>query len=102
MQSTLMHVTWPADVLAVPAFAPELESQGRLVFYGPRMKMGVCTGRPTSIQPDHMGRADYHGASVNQAARCAAAIRPALLLAQGGRLPGPGLGNWHAAAVHHS
>ena len=31
--------------------------------------MGVCEGVPGSIMPDHMGRADYHGASVNQAAR---------------------------------
>lgn len=31
--------------------------------------MGVCEGSPRSILPDHMGRADYHGASINQAAR---------------------------------
>jgi hypothetical protein len=31
--------------------------------------MGVCEGSPRSIFPDHMGRADYHGASINQAAR---------------------------------
>ena len=31
--------------------------------------MGVCEGVPNSILPDHLGRADYHGASVNQAAR---------------------------------
>ena len=31
--------------------------------------MGVCEGFPNSIQPDENGRADYHGQSVNQAAR---------------------------------
>ena len=31
--------------------------------------MGLCEGFPTSIMPDHQGRADYHGTSVNQAAR---------------------------------
>ncbi len=31
--------------------------------------MGVCEGSPRSILPDHMGRADYFGASINQAAR---------------------------------
>lgn len=31
--------------------------------------MGVCQGHPKAIFPDHLGRADYHGASVNQAAR---------------------------------
>lgn len=34
-----------------------------------RMKIGICEGMPRSIIPDHMGRADYHGASINQAAR---------------------------------
>ena len=34
-----------------------------------RLKMGVSEGVPASIMPDHMGRADYHGASINQAAR---------------------------------
>ena len=31
--------------------------------------MGLSEGLPASIMPDHMGRADYHGASVNLAAR---------------------------------
>ena len=31
--------------------------------------MGVCEGFPNSIMPDENGRADYHGASVNLAAR---------------------------------
>ena len=31
--------------------------------------MGVCEGIPSSIMPDHSGRADYHGTSINQAAR---------------------------------
>ena len=34
-----------------------------------RLKMGVCEGFPKSIIPDHLARADYHGASVNQSAR---------------------------------
>ncbi len=31
--------------------------------------MGLCEGPPKSIVPDHLGRADYHGSSINQAAR---------------------------------
>ena len=31
--------------------------------------MGVCEGLPGSVMPDHNGRADYLGHSVNQAAR---------------------------------
>ncbi len=34
-----------------------------------RLKMGICEGCPNTIMPDHLGRADYHGASINQAAR---------------------------------
>ncbi len=34
-----------------------------------RLKMGLCSGVPNNIEPDHLGRADYHGASINQAAR---------------------------------
>ena len=31
--------------------------------------MGICEGIPSSIMPDHLGRADYHGTCINQAAR---------------------------------
>ena len=31
--------------------------------------MGVCEGSPKSVLPDHLGHADYHGASINQSAR---------------------------------
>ena len=34
-----------------------------------RLKMGVREGYPGCIQPDHLGRADYNGACVNEAAR---------------------------------
>ncbi len=34
-----------------------------------RLRMGMCHGCPRAIVPDHMGRADYHGASINSAAR---------------------------------
>ena len=34
-----------------------------------RLRMGVCEGVPRAIVPDHLGRADYHGASINSAAR---------------------------------
>ena len=41
----------------------------RIVSLFHRLKMGVCEGSPASIMPDHMGRADYHGACIIQAAR---------------------------------
>eukprot|EP00878_Enallax_costatus_P047531 GHUV01058372.1.p1 GENE.GHUV01058372.1~~GHUV01058372.1.p1 ORF type:complete len:139 (-),score=7.02 GHUV01058372.1:15-431(-) len=38
----------------------EYDNRGRLVFRGPRLKMGVCEGVPRTIMPDHLGRYDSH------------------------------------------
>ena len=40
-----------------------------LILRGPRLKMGMCEGQANSVIPDHLGKADYHGPSINQAAR---------------------------------
>jgi hypothetical protein len=70
LQQALLALPWPADVLALAPFATEEDpATGRVLFRGPRLKVGVCSGAPKSILPDHLGRADYHGATVNQAAR---------------------------------
>jgi len=34
-----------------------------------RLKVGVSEGRPEAVLPDHMGRADYTGYSINQVGR---------------------------------
>ena len=62
-----MYSEWPATALRY--WGIERDSIDYVLFRGPRLKMGVCEGSPASIMPDHLGRADYHGASVNQAAR---------------------------------
>jgi hypothetical protein len=49
----------------------QYDASGRVVFRGFRLKMGMCEGVPKCILPDHVGRADYHGSFVNQAARYA-------------------------------
>ncbi|GAX78741.1 hypothetical protein CEUSTIGMA_g6178.t1 [Chlamydomonas eustigma] len=66
-QFSSMYADWSLPVLM--HWPTERGQEGQLLFRGPRLKMGVCEGEPTSIMPDHMGRADYHGPSVNQAAR---------------------------------
>jgi hypothetical protein len=93
VQEALMHAPWPRELLEhCPGFEevwgeamgggsggektqqhqqsqkPQ-QPQQQLLFRGPRLKMGVCEGLPRAISADHLGRADYHGASVNQAAR---------------------------------
>lgn len=45
------------------------DGRGRLVFRGPRLRVGLCEGVPRAMLPDHAGRADYYGSSINQAAR---------------------------------
>ncbi|GLI65643.1 hypothetical protein VaNZ11_009242 [Volvox africanus] len=67
LQEVLMYANWPES--ALKHWRDEYDDRGRLVFRGPRMKIGLCEGCPRSIIPDHIGRADYHGASINQAAR---------------------------------
>ena len=67
VQECAIYAEWPHS--AMKFWAAERDSRDRILFRGPRLKMGVCEGSPASIMPDHLGRADYHGASVNQAAR---------------------------------
>ena len=52
--------------------------------------MGLCEGCPSSVMPDHMGRADYHGDCINQAARFmdAGAGGGVSLAGEGGPAPG--------------
>ena len=80
LQSALLHMPWPEDILSLAPFLPEQDAAGRLLFRGPRVKVGVCSGTPKTILPDHLGRADYHGATINQAARWAAEASAASLL----------------------
>ncbi|GAX86644.1 hypothetical protein CEUSTIGMA_g14052.t1, partial [Chlamydomonas eustigma] len=46
-----------------------LSTEGYFSLLDSRLKIGVCEGQPRSVVADHMGRADYHGACINQAAR---------------------------------
>eukprot|EP00798_Chlamydomonas_sp_ICE-L_P008123 gene8123-1370_t len=67
-QESFLYAKWPKSALG---FWPETRDEhGCLDFRGPRMKMGLCEGSPQTVFPDHLGRADYIGTSVNQAARC--------------------------------
>ncbi|KAK9800253.1 hypothetical protein WJX73_007523 [Symbiochloris irregularis] len=75
---------WSAEVLALPGCAAELSADGRLLWCGPRVRMGMCEGTPTSVTP-HItsGRTDYWGPFVNRAARFANAT------ARGGQIMAP-------------
>ncbi|GAX82930.1 hypothetical protein CEUSTIGMA_g10357.t1 [Chlamydomonas eustigma] len=67
VQESSLYLNWSPAVRK--HWPSELSVEGDLLFRGPRLKMGICEGRPLSIMPDHMGRADYHGDSINLACR---------------------------------
>ena len=67
MQMVSMYHKWPSS--AHKQWPEEYGENGELLFRGPRLKMGMCEGYANSVLPDHLGRADYHGSSINQAAR---------------------------------
>jgi len=69
VQELTMYLPWSQQVLMAKGCMVEYDLRGKLVFRGPRLKMGVCEGTPQKVMPDHLGRADYYGPSVNQAAR---------------------------------
>lgn len=69
IQDALMWQDWPEALLKIDKAKEERDDRGDIVFRGPRLRMGMCHGCPRAIVPDHNGRADYHGASINSAAR---------------------------------
>lgn len=69
IQEVLLYQDWPEAVLSYPKFKEEFGEDDMLLFRGPRLKMGICEGPPKTILPDHLGRADYHGETINQSAR---------------------------------
>ena len=56
MQEAAMYADWPETALQY--FKEETASRKKILFRGPRLKMGVCDGMPKTIIPDHLGRAD--------------------------------------------
>jgi hypothetical protein len=62
-----MYVDWPEHVLNHPGFGEVVDpASGAMLFRGPRLRMGLSEGQPTCVLPDHAGRANYYGTSVNR------------------------------------
>jgi len=65
-----LYFNWPDSILAHQGFEEVLDPMtGLPLFRGPRLRMGFAAGQPNSVLPDHTGRANYYGHSVNRAAR---------------------------------
>jgi hypothetical protein len=60
-----MYVDWPQCILELPGFQEQVDPvSGQLLFKGPRLRMGVSEGIPSSVLPDHMGHANYCGKQI--------------------------------------
>lgn len=67
-QQALVETVWPADLLRQPSGEREVR-QGRLIFNGIRIRMGIHVGHPACRRNPITGRMDYFGPVVNRAAR---------------------------------
>lgn len=69
--SLISHsLTSLSQVLALPGASEKATADGKLMFKGPRVCMGIYRSQPTRIMPHaNTGRADYFGPVVNFAAR---------------------------------
>lgn len=56
VQEASLYLPYPLEVLGLSSCGVQLDATGRLVFRGPRFKMGLSEGTPRCILPDHMGR----------------------------------------------
>lgn len=71
VQLDLLHLKWPERLLEDSSVSIENDFEGKMIFRGLRVRMGVHTGEPI-CEPDPVtGRMDYFGPMVNRAARVA-------------------------------
>ncbi|KAI9792749.1 MAG: cysteinyl-tRNA synthetase [Piccolia ochrophora] len=69
IQSQLLEVQWPAEVLNSVHGQEVLDADGNIIFRGLSVRMGIHWGTPV-CEPDPVtGRMDYFGPMVNRAAR---------------------------------
>lgn len=68
VQEAALYLPYSQNLLQYRGLRVQHDSaSGRLVFRGPRLKMGLAEGVPKGIVPDNCGRADYFGPFMNQA-----------------------------------
>ncbi len=66
-QEALLQAHWDPNVLLLQHCCPVLDSEDRVLYAGPRVRMGIYEGTPLRIQPHaSSGRADYFGRLVNR------------------------------------
>ena len=69
VQEALVEADWPEELLNNEASRVEKDSEGKVIWRGLRVRMGIHSGEPTAQQDPVSGRMDYFGRMVNRAAR---------------------------------
>ena len=83
VQERLMQAPWPEAILSQEEASEHLSEDGKPLFRGLRVRMGVHSGEPI-CQPDpNTGRMDYFGGMVNRAARVGGAGHGGQVLVSG-------------------
>ncbi|KFE70770.1 ATP-binding protein [Hyalangium minutum] len=85
VQETLLHVPWPAELLAQPLALERMGPRG-LLHRGLRVRMGVHVGEPECRPDPRTGQMDYFGPVVNLTARVAEAGHGGQVLLSGAAL----------------
>ena len=67
VQEAMLQGMWNKDVLALPNCGAAGGSSNDILWYGPRVRMGLYEAEPTRVVPHSTsGRADYFGPLVNR------------------------------------
>lgn len=72
-QQQLLDIDWPTELLAHPECAPVYSPDGRLLYRGLSVRMGIHCGRAVHELDAVTRRMDYFGPMVNKTARISAA-----------------------------
>lgn len=73
VQSSLLAVNWPSELLASPNCAPVFDRDNKLIFKGLSVRMGIHWGEPLCELDAVTRRMDYYGPMVNKASRISSA-----------------------------
>ncbi|KAJ9460795.1 Adenylate cyclase [Diplonema papillatum] len=72
MQEQLLHADWPDGILKLPDAQEETDADGKIIWKGPRVRMGLHVGQAPDLgceKDECTKRMDYYGKMVNKAAR---------------------------------
>ncbi|KAF6259953.1 hypothetical protein COO60DRAFT_1700595 [Scenedesmus sp. NREL 46B-D3] len=82
LQEELMYLSWPTHLLGMQECREQHDADGRLIWRGLRVRIGMAYGFVNNKKPLNTGRADYFGVLANGAARVSALAAPGQVLVE--------------------